>query len=167
MNKLRKNHRKASNFLVCTMCKIEKSFFQFGNKKNGWVDLQGDTHKWHCRACDVKYNAQLHEKNPFNRLFHLAKRRAKEKNMEFTLTKEIVKSKFPKDNKCPVTKKTFLYGLENKHFNPTIDRIDNNIKEYRKDNIQLVCFRYNLIKHDMNEKELEFWCKTILSSMND
>ena len=39
--------------------------------------------------------------------------------------------------------------------------------EYRKDNIQLVCFRYNVIKNDMNEKELEFWCKTILSSMND
>ena len=150
MNKLRKNHRKASNFLVCTMCKIEKSFFQFGNKKNGWVDLQGDTHKWHCRACDVKYNAQLHEKNPFNRLFHLAKRRAKEKNMEFTLTKEIVKSKFPKDNKCPVTKKPFLYGLENKHFNPTIDRIDNN-KGYTPDNIMIISYRVNSIKRDTTD----------------
>ena len=29
MDKLRKNHRKASNFLVCTMCKIEKSFLVF------------------------------------------------------------------------------------------------------------------------------------------
>jgi hypothetical protein len=34
-------------------------------------------------------------------------------------------------------------------------------------NIQLVCYRYNLMKGDMAEKELEFWCKTILSSMND
>ena len=150
MNKLRKNHRKASNFLVCTMCKIEKSFFQFGNKKSGWVDLQGDTHKWHCRACDVKYNAQLHAKTPFNRLFHLAKRRAKEKNMEFTLTKDIVKAKFPKDNKCPVTKKPFLYGLENKHFNPTIDRIDNN-KGYTPENIMIVSYRVNSIKRDTTD----------------
>tara|TARA_X000001388_G_scaffold75456_1_gene70322 strand:+ start:85 stop:597 length:513 start_codon:yes stop_codon:yes gene_type:complete len=150
MNKLRKNHREPSNSLICTMCKVEKSFLQFGNKKNGWIDLQGDTHKWHCRACDVKYNAQLHEKNPFNRLFHLAKRRAKEKNMEFTLTKEIVKSKFPKDNKCPVTKKTFLYGLENKHFNPTIDRIDNN-KGYTPNNIMIISYRVNSIKRDTTD----------------
>ena len=119
-------------------------------KKNGWLDLKGNTHKWHCRACDVKYNAQLHEKNPFNRLFHLAKRRAKEKNMEFTLTKEIVKSKFPKDNKCPVIKKPFSYGLENKHFNPTIDRIDNN-KGYTPNNIMIISYRVNSIKRDTTD----------------
>ena len=127
MNKLRKNHRKASNSLVCTMCKIEKPYFQFGNKKSGWVDLQGNTHKWHCRACDVKYNAQLHAKTPFNRLFHLAKRRAKEKNMEFTLTKETIKEKYP-----------------------TIDRIDNN-KGYTSDNTMIISYRVNSIKRDTTD----------------
>ena len=150
MNKLRKNHRKASNSLVCTMCKIEKPYFQFGNKKSGWVDLQGNTHKWHCRACDVKYNAQLHAKTPFNRLFHLAKRRAKEKNMEFTLTKETIKEKYPKDNLCPVLKEPFKFGIENKDYNPTIDRIDNT-KGYTPENTIIVSFVVNSIKRDCTD----------------
>ena len=70
--------------------------------------------------------------------------------MEFTLTKEIVKSKFPKDNKCTVTKKTVLYGLENKHFNPTIDRIDNN-KGYTPNNIMIISYRVNSIKRDTTD----------------
>ena len=148
--KVRKNYRKPSDSLTCTMCNINKVYTEFGNKKGGWLDLEGNTHKWHCRACDVKYNAQLHAKNPFNRLFHLAKRRAKEKNMEFTLTKEIVKSKFPKDNKCPVTKKPFLFGIENKHFNPTIDRI-NNLKGYTPENTMIVSYRVNSIKRDTTD----------------
>jgi len=148
--KVRKNYREPSDSLTCTMCNIKKVYTEFGNKKGGWIDLEGNTHKWHCRACDVKYNAQLHAKNPFNRLFHLAKRRAKEKNMEFTLTKEIIKSKFPKDNKCPVTKKPFLYDIKDKNQNPTIDRIDNS-KGYTAENIVIVSYIVNKIKNDLQD----------------
>ena len=77
----------------------------------------------------------------------MAKRRAEKKKIEFSLTKEIVKAKFPKDNKCPVTKKPFLFGIENKNYNPSIDRIDNN-KGYTKDNIVIVCHIVNAIKKD-------------------
>ena len=151
MNKLRKNYRPPSNTSVCTMCKIEKSFTEFGIRQSqGWLDLKGNKHKWICKPCEVKYNAKLHEKKPFHRLHLLAKRRAKEKNMVFSLTKEIIKAKFPKDNKCPVTKKPFLYGLENKDFNPTIDRIDNN-KGYTQDNIMIISHRVNSIKRDCTD----------------
>ena len=139
-----------TNNKVCTMCKTEKSFTEFGPKKNGWIDLEGNTHKWMCRACDVKYNAELHMKNTHDRLFHLARRRAEKKNMEFTLTKEIVKAKFPKDNMCPVLKKPFLFGIENRHYNPTIDRIDNT-KGYTPENTIIVSYWVNSIKRDCTD----------------
>ena len=57
---------------------------------------------------------------------------------------------------------THLKGSGKVDTNVSVDRIDNNIKEYNKDNIQLVCYRYNMMKHEMDEPSLAFWCKTIL-----
>ncbi len=57
---------------------------------------------------------------------------------------------------------THLKGSGKVDTNVSVDRIDNNIKEYNKDNIQLVCYRYNIMKHEMDEPSLAFWCKTIL-----
>tara|TARA_R100001509_G_scaffold14263_1_gene7261 strand:+ start:574 stop:1071 length:498 start_codon:yes stop_codon:yes gene_type:complete len=148
--KTRKNARAPSDSFTCTMCNVNKVYTEFGPKKNGWPDLEGNTHKWHCKACDCKYNAELHMKNPHARLFLLAKRRAEQKNMEFTLTKEIVKAKFPKDNMCPVLKEPFQFGIENKHYNPTIDRIDNT-KGYTPENIMIVSYRVNSIKRDCTD----------------
>ena len=70
--------------------------------------------------------------------------------MEFTLTKEIVKAKFPKDNMCPVLKKPFLFGIENRHYNPTIDRIDNT-KGYTPENTIIVSYWVNSIKRDCTD----------------
>ena len=138
---------------VCTMCKIEKSFTEFGGKKNGWVDLQGNTHKWHCKACDCKYNAETHMKKPHVRLFHLAKRRALKKGLLFTITMQDVKTKFPKDNICPVTKKPFLFGMDNRDSNPSIDRIDNT-KGYTYDNIAVVSYIANRIKNNLTNFDI-------------
>ena len=148
--KTRKNARAPSNFSTCTMCKSVKMYTEFGNKKGGWTDLEGNTHKWHCRACDCKYNAQLHAKNPHARLFLLAKRRAEQKNMEFTLTKEIVKEKFPKDNLCPVLKEPFKFGIENQDYNPSIDRIDNT-KGYTPENTIIVSYVVNSLKSNCTD----------------
>ena len=149
--KTRKNARSPSNFSTCTMCKSVKMYTEFGNRNNGgWPDLKGGTRKWICKACEVKYNAQLHEKNPHFRLFLLAKRRAEQKNMEFSLTKEIVKAKFPKDNLCPVLKEPFKFGIENKDYNPTIDRIDNT-KGYTPANTIIVSHVVNSIKRDCTD----------------
>ena len=51
-------------------------------------------------------------------------------------------------------------GKGKKWMNATVDRIDPRIG-YERDNIQLVCHRANLIKHDMNEKDLMFWVESI------
>mgnify|MGYP003123759321 FL=1 len=142
-----------TNNKVCTMCKTEKSFTEFGGKKDGWLDLEGNRHKWHCRACDYKYIQELHMKKPYVRLFHLAKRRAQKKELLFTITMQDVKRKFPKDNICPVTKKPFLFGKENRDLNPSIDRIDNT-KGYTYDNIAIVSYVANRIKNNLTSFDI-------------
>ena len=148
-----KIRKEPTNTKTCSMCKVEKSFTKFGGKKDGWVDLQGNTHKWHCRACDYKYLQELHMKKPHVRLFHLAKRRALKKGLRFTITIEDVKRKFPKDSICPVTKKPFLFGMENRDLNPTIDRVDNT-KGYTYNNIAIVSYVANKIKSDLKSFEI-------------
>ena len=147
MPRIRIQNRQPIDIFTCTSCNIEKSCLEFGKRTGGWKDLQGIEHKYFCRKCDYKKIAEDHVKKPYIRLFHLAKRRAEKKKIEFSLTKEIVKAKFPEDNICPVTKKPFLFGIENKNYNPSIDRIDNN-KGYTKDNIVIVCHIVNAIKKD-------------------
>lgn len=136
--------------LICSYCKIEKPHTAFGKSTHGRLHKNNIRYKYICRGCDYKIIKKRHIEQPHIRLFHLAKRRAKEKNMEFTLTKEIIKSKFPKDNRCPITKKLFLFGIKNKHFNPTIDRI-NNLKGYTPENTMIVSYRVNSIKRDITD----------------
>jgi hypothetical protein len=136
--------------MICSYCKIEKPHTAFGKSTHGRLHKNNIRYKYICRGCDYKIIKKRHIEQPHIRLFHLAKRRAKEKNMEFTLTKEIIKSKFPKDNRCPITKKLFLFGIKNKHFNPTIDRI-NNLKGYTPENIMIVSYRVNSIKRDITD----------------
>ena len=57
---------------------------------------------------------------------------------------------------------TWHKGGEKRNTNVSIDRIDPNI-EYVLPNIQLVCWRVNLIKHTMTEDELYWWCKNIVT----
>jgi len=68
------------------------------------------------------------------------------------------------NGKCAQTgiQMTHLKGSGKVDTNVSVDRINNNIKMYTKDNIQLVCYRYNMMKHQMNENDLKTWCKVIL-----
>lgn len=167
----------------CTRCKRVKLLDQFDRKKEN----KTDGHKSWCKVCAKKHNQTVWKAgkgdkdkkrisaSPREFLTHWIRNVKKpnsrfRKPMDKNLTVEDLLEIYEKQQgKCAKTGivMTHLKGAGKVNTNISVDRIDNNIKEYRKDNIQLVCFRYNLIKHDMNEKELEFWCKTILSSMND
>ena len=136
--------------MICSHCKIEKSCVDFGKSTHGRLGLNNIRHKYICRACDYKIIKSKHISQPHVRLFHLARRRAEKRNIEFSLTKDLIKQKFPKDNICPVTKKPFEYDAKNRNQNPTIDRIDNN-KGYTKDNIVIVSYIVNKIKNDLTD----------------
>ena len=57
-------------------------------------------------------------------------------------------------------------GSGAKDFNASIDRISN-AKDYTPDNIQLVAYRINLMKHTLSEDLFYWWIKTIHDSSCD
>ena len=150
------NRKKPKEFHICSKCKKEKNYEEYGifkSNNNGWYDIDGYRRKWHCRECDNLYNKKIHEKNPINRLYNLAKRRAKDRNLEFNLTKDYIKSIFPKDNKCPVTGKEFQYGLKNRNYAPTIDKI-NPKNGYIIGNVVIISHIMNAFKSDIDDIEM-------------
>lgn len=51
-------------------------------------------------------------------------------------------------------------GFGTKDFNASLDRISND-RSYTPDNIQLVCYRVNLMKHALTEDMFYWWVRTI------
>lgn len=90
-----------------------------------------------------------------NQLVHHAKRRAELKGMEFSLTQEWVRREIEK-GVCIVTKLPFdLEPNSDGHFNPyapSLDRKDKS-KGYTEDNVQVVCWAYNVGKGEMTDDE--------------
>ena len=90
------------------------------------------------------------------KLFHSAKRRAKEKGLDFDLTiEDIVIPEY-----CPVLGVKLKPGIgigaagaSQKACSPTIDRIDNS-RGYTKDNIKVISYRANLLKRDAILEEM-------------
>lgn len=92
------------------------------------------------------------ENNPVFFLYHAAKRRAKLKNLDFTIQmSDIV---IPKN--CPVLGIELKFNKKKpKDDSPSLDRI-NPLKGYCKDNIKVISHKANTIKSnaDMNEIKL-------------
>ena len=79
-------------------------------------------------------------------------RRRKNLNVSFDLTLEDILELIPKDLKCPVYKKPFVFN-GNSEWNLSFDRI-NNSKGYFKDNVVVVSMRVNAIKNVATVKEM-------------
>lgn len=84
-----------------------------------------------------------------NRLFWQSKKRAKNKNIKFTLTKVQFEQIVERANgRCEKSFTHFLYNNEvsekysKNPFHPSLDRIDSS-KGYEKDNLRLVCVWVN------------------------
>ena len=52
------------------------------------------------------------------------------------------------------------------HYRASVDRIDSNLG-YTKDNIRLVCAYVNIMRSDMTDEQLKFWCSAILKGPNN
>jgi len=123
---------------VCLMCKQE------------YNEVYNKTHKehikqYHKKRHTEKYSTENRRKKYINNveleLYHHAKSRAKQKNLEFNITKEDII--IPKE--CPVF--GIPINFDNKHNVPTLDRIDSS-KGYIKENIQVICFKANRLKNN-------------------
>lgn len=113
----------------------------------------------------TNYN-KMKKENPrkfkIRRLIYYSKVRAKEKNIEHTITKEWLKEKL-KEDKCELTKLPFSYDLDKPRnpFGPSIDRIDIT-KGYTPENCRLVLWAVNTGLGHYTEKDLYTICKAYL-----
>jgi hypothetical protein len=110
---------------------------------------------WNKLSRDSYHKRKTIPKNIITNLLKYAKARAKQKNLEFSLTREdIIIPEF-----CPYLK----VKLEKGHFKytPSIDRIDST-KGYTKDNIQIISKQANAMKWDSNPEELIQFAKSVL-----
>lgn len=99
------------------------------------------------------------EKGRHYRLFENAKRRAKKKNLEFSITlDDILIPKF-----CPLIGIEIQLGGDGL-FNmnsPSLDRIDNS-QGYVKGNVAVISLKANKIKSDLSILELQFLAQSLL-----
>ena len=167
----------------CTRCNRYKRLEEFDRKKENKTDGR----KSWCKVCSSRHNKHVWTNGKgdrdkaaisadprkfFNHWLKDAKNK-KSKNrhpVDPNLTVDDLLNLFKEQNyKCAKTGVllTHLKGQRKVNTNISIDRIDNDLKLYTLSNIQLVCYRYNLMKGDMTEKELDKWCRIILFSPDD
>jgi len=88
---------------------------------------------------------------------------------EFDLNKEDLLEIWEEQNgRCAISGVVLTHhkdGSGRKDFNASIDRIVP-YEPYIKDNVQLVAYRVNLMKHELTEDLFYWWVRTILDNMS-
>ena len=113
-----------------------------------------------CSSCYPTYRSAYS-------LWHACFSRAKEKNLEFDLDLNEI-HKFISTEKCQKTGFSFVIKDKGRNFKdrspftPSVDKIDPS-KGYTKDNIQIVCWWYNLAKATYSDKEVLELCKAVVN----
>jgi hypothetical protein len=134
--------------MSCACC---GSVFKFVNKCNRTED--------YCGSCYPMYRQAY-------KMFHNIQHRSKTKDMPFDLTLDFILGELKK-GQCPRTgiKFTFTDNGRNmgarKASTPSIDKIDPK-KGYVKDNVQIVCWWYNLSKSTFTDNEVIELCKRVV-----
>jgi len=124
-----------------------------------------------CRPCGLSVANISKSSSPYRYLNHLWSQlkysREKEEGMVFEITSEDLHDLWNKQGgRCALSGVIMTWHKghkdgEKRNMNVSIDRIDPDL-QYLLTNIQLVCWRVNLIKHTMTEDELYWWCKYIV-----
>lgn len=131
------------NFKRCGKCQNVKKYAEFRKNKNAAFGLS-----YYCKQCD---KSRIYCRDRRKILLSAAKRRAREKNLDFNLSiNDIILPEF-----CPILdiKLEFNESIV-KDNSYSIDRIDSN-KGYIVGNIQIVSFKANTLKNNATIEELE------------
>jgi hypothetical protein len=149
-------------------CKTCKKVLDISNfSKN--INSKGSYHRTICKDCLQTSRKNITSRSPYSFLSQsfakLKHGRAKDGIKWEIDINDVYKLWDEQQGKCAISGLNMTYHLSegNKHFNASIDRIDN-LKPYIRSNIQLVCVRVNYLKHTLDEGELYWWCKTIVDA---
>ncbi len=102
-----------------------------------------------------QWRIKKREEDRYRFVWYAAKRRAKQKNILFTITKQDIINISPIDNRCPIL--GIQLEFENKTVqdnSPSLDRLIPQLG-YVPGNIALISYRANRIKNDATVDELE------------
>ncbi len=143
----------------CISCGVEKEVSEFPNERNV------------CRPCKQMGKEHLASgsyKVYLTQLFINSRSKAsgpqREHIREFTLTKQDVIDLWDcQKGRCAISGVYLTHhkdGTGTKEFNASLDRITNT-KGYTKNNVHLVCYRVNIMKHVLSEDMFYWWIKTI------
>lgn len=148
---------------LCTLCKIELPLDQFEQYPSGACRRQ-------CKPCRMKSSArkrhmnmqQSHEaylKNLYSKL-----KSTRRKTHTWELAPEDLFDLWHEQNgKCAVSGVALTHHLDGsgaKEFNASIDRI-NNDQGYGRDNVRLVAYRINIMRHTLSTDMFWWWIKTV------
>lgn len=117
-----------------------------------YVDEYNEKNKDKIKAHDL--DRMLNRPEYF--LFNSARMRARKYNAPFTITEQDIKELINKTTECPLRKTTFERGSDHRACDNSlsIDRIDAT-KGYTKNNIQVLSYRANIIKNNINVETFE------------
>jgi len=143
----------------CVTCGVEKPENSFPKDRNV------------CRACKTQskeLSASANYETYLTQLFINSRSKAasgqRDHIRDFSITKEDVLDLWAQQNgRCAISGVILTHhkdGTGAKDFNASLDRIYNN-KGYTKNNVHLVCYRVNLLKHTLPNDMFYWWIKTI------
>lgn len=143
-----------NNMKICTTCDFEKalSSFYFYTKR-GYLSPT-------CKGCEAeRYKKRYRTKEGrAKQLLITSKRNAAKKGRDFEITLEDIK--IPEI--CPYLDIPLTYEEGNRsNSTPSLDRIDNT-KGYVKGNVQVISWKANRLKSDLDEASLLTYAKAIL-----
>ena len=139
-----------SCYHVCPPCLRLLHFKNFRKYKIGWLDSENKRRFSRCRKCESDYQKNKRDERPAKRLWLVRRRFALKNNIPFDISIEDIENIWPKDNRCPITKKIFKSGIQNKRDLPTLDKIIRQ-KGYIKGNIAVISHRANSLKGDVDD----------------
>ncbi len=153
---------------VCTNCKQRKDESEYEYKKNRGGKTTSRMRK--CKECIKTQRGFLNSRRSYfskicsaQKYMHSSGKRAP-KGLEWAITADDLMALFDaQDGKCGYSgllMTTYRDGTGSHDLNASIDRKDPE-QGYTKDNIHLVCYRANLMKHSLNDPMFFWWVQNI------
>ena len=140
---------------ICPRCKVLKSRSKF-YIKNGKID---DV----CKICKINSrgdSVRLFLQAALRKVRYRSKKYKHDNELDINFLLDIYNKQ---KGKCAITGLKMTYSVGNgwTYKNVSIDRIDPT-KGYTKENVQLVCWIINIMKHDLTDLEFRNYCKLVL-----
>lgn len=148
---------------ICKVCKEQLPTDKFPAGRRGGKSLI-------CSACTQNRRNKFFSSSPENYLRVLSTsarnqaKTGKRAGMEFSISVEdLVELWEEQEGKCALSGIIMTHardGQGSKDFNVSLDRINNEVG-YVSGNVQLVCYRVNIMKHTCTEDIFMWWIKNI------